>query len=371
MARRSNGEGSITTTIRNGKTYYRGSVTVGLDKNAKPIRKTFGSFKKSIVIDKMNDAKYESKNNILIDSNTSFGDLFRRWIFDYKKIEVSDNTFAEYEVMYRLRVKPHEIANKKVSQITLDDLQRYFNSLQNDWTLNTIKKTYTKINSCFAFALLQGIVLRNLCPGVKLPKKTTDEEVENVFSKVEQDLIIKNLDLRSTVDCAILFTFYTGLRLGEVLAVKWSDIDEGILKVKEQYQKKVEIDRTGSRKLSYVFKELKTKGSKREIPLPEKLIKALNKMDKSYDLIFNINGNPLEPKRAPRRLKQICEKLNIKHRSFHSIRHSYATRLFELGVPAKTIQNLLGHSEIATTLDIYTHVMREKKIEVIGLLNEL
>lgn len=368
MARRANGEGSITTAIRNGKTYYKATITVGKDYKGNYIRKSFGSFKKSVVIEKMRETKYEFEHNMSIDSDMTLDSLFFKWIFDYKKIEVSDNTFAEYEVMYRLRIKPYQISNKKIAQITLDDLQMYFNSLQDDWTINTIKKTYTKINACFNFALLQGIIIKNLCLGVKLPKKI-EQEKENVFSKKEQEMLLNSLDLRSITDFVIFFTLYTGLRIGEVLAVKWSDIENNILKVKEQYQKKVEIDRFGVRRTTYVFKELKTKGSKREIPLPAKLVSALEELDKTYDLIFNTDGKPLEPKRVPRRLKQLCKKLNIPHRSFHSLRHSYATRLFEIGVPAKTIQTLLGHSEIATTLDIYTHVMREKKIEVIDMLN--
>ena len=67
----------------------------------------------------------------------------------------------------------------------------------------------------------------------------------------------------------------------------------------------------------------------------------------------------------------LCKKLNLEHRSFHSIRHSYATRLFELDIPIKTVQSLMGHSDMDTTMNIYTHVMQDKKMEIIDKLNNL
>ena len=65
------------------------------------------------------------------------------------------------------------------------------------------------------------------------------------------------------------------------------------------------------------------------------------------------------------------KKINIPDRTFHSIRHSYATRLFELNVPVKTVQHLLGHSTINTTMNIYTHVMEEQKTDEVQKLNKL
>ena len=90
------------------------------------------------------------------------------------------------------------------------------------------------------------------------------------------------------------------------------------------------------------------------------------------DLIFaNYLGKPIERKRPTRRINKICRDLGILERSYHAVRHTYATRLFDLVFPVKTVQVLLEHSEVATTLDIYTHVMEDKKIEAIEKLNSL
>ena len=367
--RRANGDGGISTTIRNGKKYYRGTVTIGYDSKGKQVRKTFGSYKKSVIIDKMNKAKYEVKTSSITSDHITFGNLFKTWIYDYKKIEVSNNTFYEYEASYRLRIEPYAIANKRVNTIQLHDLQRYFNDLQENFTANTIKKTYIQINSCFEFAMIQNIINKNYCKGVTL-QKVRKEQSTNVFTKEEQELIFNHLDKKNVVDNLIYFTFYTGLRLGEALGLKWEDIEDNILKVRRQYRRDVKII-DDKRELSYLFKDLKTEKSKREIPLPNKILNFLKTLEKTGELIFNDEGSPLEPKKPQRRITKICKDLEIPHRSFHAIRHSYATRLFELDVPIKTVQVLLGHSEISTTMDIYTHVMQDKKIEVINKLENL
>lgn len=370
MARRANGEGSITTTIRNGKTYYRGSITIGMDNKGKAIRKTFGSFKKTIVIDKMNTVKYESKNNIFSNSDITFGELFRTWILDFKRVEIGSKTLVKYETTYNLRIEPYSISNKAANKITLNDLQQYFNSLQENFSPATIKETYTHINSCFKFALLQGTIIRNYSQGVVLPKRKKENKLK-VFSRQEQDLIISSLDLRDIIDCMIYITFYTGLRLGEILGLRWSNIKDNILKVDQQYARTFTKTEDGKFHTKKELKNLKTKNSEREIPLPEKVIKVLDELDKTHDLIFSSNGKGLDHKKPQRRITKICKNLKIPHRSFHSIRHSYATRLFELDVPIKTVQVLMGHSDITTTMNIYTHVMQDKKMEVLDKLNTL
>lgn len=375
--KKTNGEGSIWTEERNGKTYYRGAITIGLDVYGKAIRKTVGSYKKTAVIEKLNVLRQKAKKTqITNNTNVTFGDVFHSWIYNFKKNEIQNNTFAEYEVCYRLRIITHSISRMKINMISLDMLQRYFNDLKRQgWSDNVIKKTYIKINSCFVFAEIHGIINKNYCKGViigKVQKKKDDQY--KVFSKEEQERIINALDLRNILDKVIYFTFYTGLRLGEVLAVKWENIHGNILSIKEQYQKDIIITKEGSRETTYIVKDiLKTPHSQREIPLPKKVMDLLDETLHLGDFIFSdTEGNPIEVKRVPRRLKKVCESLGIgTERSFHSIRHTYATRLFELGVPIKTIQTLLGHSDIQTTMNIYTHVMKEKKLEILDKLDTL
>ncbi len=363
--KKGNGEGSITVKTRNGKTYYCGAVTVGYDTQGKQVRKSFGSFKKAVVLDKMNKAKYENKYNILSNSDVRFGELYLEWLENYKKNEIGDNTISKYLTIYKLRIKDYSLNNLKVNKISLKDLQYYFNSLQEKYSPKTIKETYIRINAFLEFAVIQGIAVKNYCKGVKLQKIEKKTDKIKVFTKEEQERIIKHLNLNDIVDCVIFFTFYTGLRLGEVLGVKWENINGNMIDIKEQYGR---VTKNG---LSHEFRKLKTVNGLRTIPITDKVLKLLDTISKNHDLIFSINGRGLDHKRPQRRITKICKELGIPHRSFHSIRHSYATRLFELGVPVKTVQALMGHTDIATTMNIYTHVMKEAKIEALEKLNTL
>lgn len=373
--RRNKGEGSITTTTRNGKTYYKASVTIGYDANGKQIRKYFGSFKKSVVVDKINTVKYEAKTNSLSsDSAITLANLFRKWIHDYKRNEVQSNTFDEYLVCHQ-RLTQYPISNVRVSILTVDMMQQFFNSLQKDHSPNVIKKMKMRIKSCLHFAVEKGIILRNPCSGVILQKviKKKDDEFK-VFSQEEQELIIANLDFRNVVDRLIYVAFYTGLRLGEILALKWARIVAATIQVREQYQRETIFHEDGSKSYIYVMKDmLKTPHAERDVPIPPKIIKFLNSLERISDLVFcDENGNPFERKRPDRRIKTLCRKLGIDDsRTFHSVRHSYCTRLFEANAPIKTVQVLMGHSNVKITMNVYAHVMKEKKTEVVDVLEKI
>ncbi|WP_337742464.1 tyrosine-type recombinase/integrase [Fusobacterium gonidiaformans] len=374
--RRNKGEGSITVSIRNGKKYYRGYATIGYDAEGEAIRKYFGSFNKRIVLDKIRNAKYEAEKNMLSsNSKISFGDLFLKWIQEYKRNEVKNNTYDDYLTCYKLCIKPYPISNMKMSEINLDMLQQYFNSLKSIKSANGLKKVHMKVNSCFKFANSKEIITKNICKDVILPKiqKKKDDEYK-VFTREEQKRICEILDFNNPVDQVIYFTFYTGLRLGEVLAVRWERIKGNMYEVREQYQRDTIFLDDGSKKTIYVFTDLlKTPHAEREVPLPSIILEFLEKIKNEHSLVFcDWEGEPLERKKPDRRIKRLCKKLEIDDsRTFYSVRHSYCTRLFEANVPIKTVQVLMGHADVETTMNIYTHVMKDKKLEIIDVLNNI
>lgn len=88
-------------------------------------------------------------------------------------------------------------------------------------------------------------------------------------------------------------------------------------------------------------------------------------------VLCNKLGNIIDDKKPGRNLKSILKKLDIEPMKFHALRHTYATRLFEAGVAPKTVQHLMGHADIQTTMNIYTHVMKGEKIEAVDKINNL
>jgi integrase len=90
------------------------------------------------------------------------------------------------------------------------------------------------------------------------------------------------------------------------------------------------------------------------------------------DLVFpNEIGEPTDARNLTRSYKRVLDRAGIKYKKFHALRHTFATRLFERGVPLITVSKLLGHSDTSITADIYTHVMPEEKIKAIEKLNDL
>lgn len=379
MSKKSNGEGSIYVQKRNGKNYYTGQITVGLDSTGKQIRKSFSGYRKADVVEKMREAQfYVDKNIYSVSPDMSLSEFYKSWLETTKKPELAPRSYESYESLLRLKINTDPIARISVSKLTTIDLQGYVNRLiDNEISISGTKRALMMIKSCLNNAVDNNLLFKNPAIGVKIKddektKKAENKDKYKVFTKEEQGKIINVLDLSEVIDLLIYTAFASGLRLGEIIALKWSDFDGSGISVKRQLQYISKEDQEGKKYREKTITELKTANSYRYIPLPEKVCKELQKhrlnqiehklrIGKEYidtELIFaDAIGQPVERKRPGRRVAKLCKLLKLKHRSFHSVRHTYCTRLFESGVPIKTVQVLMGHSESATTMDIYTHVM--------------
>ena len=198
--------------------------------------------------------------------------------------------------------------------------------------------------------------------------------------------MISILNLEDVVEQMIYLDFFTGLRRGELRGLKWKSFIDDRLRIYTQLQRKY-IFESGKRKIiKNSIETLKTEYSEREIPLPKFIAQFLKKikfdcMEKHMRLgipfteesyVFSDHMcKPIEEKRANRRVKSLCKKLGIEERPQHSVRHSYATRLFEQGVDIKTVQALMGHEDYQTTLDIYVHVMPETKQKAVEVFDTI
>lgn len=384
--KKKNGQGSLRTVKRKNGDYYIGTITLGFNEaTGKQERKTFGSYNQREVINKMNEAKYLATNNIYNPSDISFSDYFYDWIHIFKKPYVSSGTFRRYDTGYRMRIQNSNIANIRVKDLNLSRLQKYFNDLKGTYSNYIIKETKQMISSCLETAVDDNLIIKNPCKGVIIDTYIPENNYK-VFSPAQQESIIKYLDFENTLDLAIYIDFCTGLRLGELCALEWSDLINDELHIQRQYKRKYFYKNDGSRSSKLAIGELKTHSSKRTIPLPSLAIKKLklhqNNQLRLKSLLkddYNENnlilcddlGNYFDKKRIPRRLNKICRELDIPEMGIHVVRHTYATRLFEKGVPVKIVQKLLGHRDYQTTMNIYVHVMPENKKEAIKKLESV
>lgn len=389
-SKRANGEGSISKYIVNGvNKVWRASISIGSDENGKYIRKQFYGKTQKEVKEKLEEFKKQmSLGNLPSDDKLTLEHWYYTWLFDYRIKDLKPKSFEKYEGIYRNYIKGSTIGKIKLKDLRATHLQKHYNELIDIYNkpVSTVKSLNTRLKPCLAEAEKQGYIQKNYCKMVTLPKDNTTKEIK-VLSSDQQKLFIEAIKGHN-LEVLFLVALSTGLRLGEILGLKWSDIDfnTGTLTVNRTIQRVTQIDRNGNRESKVIEQLPKTKNSIRTIPIPKNILIKLkdhrleqntNRL-KLGNLYFNSDyvfcdklGYPIDDKRPARNLKSILTKLDIEPIKFHGLRHTYATRLFEANVPPKTVQVLMGHSDISITLDIYTHVMEDTKLEAVEKLNEI
>ena len=398
MKRNVDGLGTISYVMRNDKKYWTGRVTIGYDLQGKQIRRSFSSYKQSEVTEKMKTALAEKGSNVAgvtEGGEARLGTMLKYWIFNIKIKEIKSTTIARYDQILRLRIAPYAIANVKIKDVTILLLQNFVNLLleEDGVTQNMVKDTLNLLKNFLDYAVVIGALPTNPARLVKIaktkstPKSEEKNTVYRIFSATEQQQILNFLNLDDVIEQMIFIDFFTGLRRNELRGLKWKNYSDGKLRIEQQIRRSYTFEKSGKKTLNKnVEKDLKTTNSFREIPLPSSANALMKKIrveciakhlsagvpfnDESY-VFCDFYCKPIEEKRTNRRIKAICKKLGIEERPLHSIRHSYATRLFEKKVDIKTVQHLMGHSDFKTTLNIYTHVMPEVKADAVKLLDDI
>jgi len=385
--KKSNGEGTIYKQKKNGKIYYRGQITIGYDPKGNLKRKSFSGANKKEVLKRMNEFQYNINTGQMTDNeDITLQEWYHRYLFDFRINDLKPASFERYETVYRVYIKKSNIGKMKIKDIQMIHLQKYFNSLLKEKPASLVNNIKKYLSIAMKEAERQNYIIKNHCSNIKLPRAEKKNDF-SVFTKSEQN---KFLEVIKGHKFEVLYKLDlgTGLRLGEIIALKWTDIDfiNGTLKVNKSLRRITFIDENGNRENKITEQTPKTENSIRTVPIPENIIKQLKSYRKEQleyiitikdiyndlDLIFcDKIGNPHDPKKISRNFKSILKKHDLREIKFHSIRHTYATRLFEAGVPIKTVQVLLGHSDITTTMNIYTHVMKEEKSKAAESINNL
>ncbi|WML35672.1 site-specific integrase [Clostridium sp. OS1-26] len=385
---KANGEGTIYKYEKNGKTYYRGMLTIGYDEDGKLIRKSFNGSKKQEVVNKM--AEYKTKSNAGLlpsDDKITLQQWFYTWLFDFRINDLKPSSLERYEGIYRNYIKDTQIGKKKLSDLRAADIQMYYNSLsESNKTADTIKMINKNLKTCLNEALKQGLITKNYCTLVTLPKVEKKDEI-TVFSVEEQKSLINYLE-GHRLKMLLAMALGTGMRQGELLGLKWSDIafDNNTVSINKSIKLVYVVTKNGSRESKIIEQTPKTKNSIRTIPVPSKVMDELKQYKEfqnqekinNKDLYLDNNivfatelGAYLDSRYLTKRYTSILKKADIPYKKFHSLRHTYCTRLFEAGIPIKIVQMLMGHGDIKTTMNIYTHVMPDEKIKAVEKINNL
>lgn len=298
------------------------------------------------------------------------GMTLRRWMQQYllgeRFAHLKPRSRQIYQATFERHIAPF-LGAADLGQITTADVHQLI-ALLNRKKLapNTVAGILRLLSSVLRAAQEEGLIRRNPCSKVVLHQPPRDEQ--RVLSVREQEQL-KSAAL-STGNFAALLALYTGLRLGEICALQWNDVDwaRGMLTVRHTAQRlKSAAD---SAHTEVVIGPPKSIKSRRAIPLPAFLLKKLEELRASADSAYVLGKGerPAEPRSIQRQFVKLIQPLDMPGVHFHTLRHTFATRLLELGIDVKTVSVLLGHSSTRITLEFYAHSLLDQQREAMDRL---
>lgn len=298
------------------------------------------------------------------------------WLENYVQPSVKRRTYTRYKEIVEKHIVPR-LGECRLCEITPYVLQCYVTELLKNGNLktgeglsaNSVNSIITVIQSTLKTAHLLGAI--DEYEGNKIKRPRTSEKRIECFSLSEQKRIEQYIKSReSTRLFGVLLSLYTGLRIGELLALEWSDIDmsKGELRV----SKTCHYGKNESGSFVRITDAPKTPSSIRTIPIPKQLMPHLlevKKKSQSTHLVSN-GENPISVRSYQCSFSVLLKKLSIPHRGFHALRHTFATRALECGMDIKTLSEILGHKNPNVTLNRYAHSFMEHKKEMMNKLGE-
>lgn len=341
---------------------------------------------------KIKSLTYELDHNVKDNKNT-FGTFFTQWLFDIKFIEIKPSTKMKYENLYRNHIKDSYISDIKLKELTSKDIQVYYGKLiKSGKSVTLVKAIHKLIAPCIRYAYNNDFIIKDFTGALVLPKETEKDKLNKKntvipFTKEEHKHFIKGIK-GNKFEVLFITALNSGLREGELLALTWNDINfkDKYINVNKNLGVVTEVSENGRGKSTLEVQTPKTNKGKRKVNIPDFLITILKQHKKNqskirlklankynnHNLVFcDEYGNYLNKDKITYQYKKILKENKITDRKFHDLRHTYATRLFELGESPKTVQELLGHSDISITLNTYTHVLEDIKENAASKLNDL
>lgn len=326
--------------------------------------KSFSTEKESQ--DFLTSIQYQKGNDLFIQNNgIPLNKLMRENAI--KKLDmnlIGERTYSRIiETIKKIEETPLSIKN--INDITSVEIQNYLNSLKN-YSDSTIKKIKEQFSQTFREAINKGYILKNPMLDVIRPRSTKKRKVVRALEIEEQQKLTDYLMSIPISDepykVAYLIEMYLGLRIGEVLALRNTDIN--------LHKNLISVNKTLSTDKNHkviMGNSTKTYAGIREVPIPSfirnEIVSQMRLAENNRDkqLFLTPNGEYVRPNNANRKLKELLEKMNITDITSHSLRHTYGTRCIEAGMRAVALQRLMGHTDVAITLNTYTSVFNKYK----------
>ena len=363
MAKRGNGEGSIYEHKRNGKKVgYRGSYTVYTADG--PKRRYVTGKTRQEVRQKLTKAMADRDGGLVFDAGIlTVGEYLTRWLEDSVKGTVRTSTYETTGHMVRPHLVP-ALGRMKLKDLSPTHVRSFYREkLDSGLSPATVRKMHSVLNKALKQVMLDGLIPRNVCEAVKPPKV---ERKEITPLDQEQARALLEAAAGDRLEALYVLAIHTGMREGELLGLKWEDVDleKRVLRLRRA------LIREGGK---VTLGDLKTPKSRRSVRLTcaavdalrshlERQLEEIERMGSLYQpggLVFATeSGSLINPSNLRNRsFKPLLKRTQLPDICFHDLRHTCATLLLSQGTHPKLVQELLGHATIAMTLDTYSHFL--------------
>lgn len=310
---------------------------------------------------------------------TTVSEWFDTYMTEYKENAVKEVSTYAYRSVFKTHVAP-AIGDRQLHSVRPSQLQKILNGIkEGGYSNETIQFVNQIMHQMFKQAVKEGIILRNPCEGVTTPKGKPREPHTALTVDQQARFTAWLLDEDQLLNPFVKMMLYTGMRCGEVCALQWQDVDlkKNVIHVRHTLHW---LKGKGS-----VLTTPKTKCSIRDIPLQPQARRILKK-ERSRLLSDSVNAfsgetfvfhdgdmKPIQYNRVNRYVSRISEQIQKQDPTFpavttHVMRHTFATRAIENGMPPQVLKSILGHSSLAMTMDLYSHVLPDQKAEYMDMI---
>jgi integrase len=372
MGRRGNGEGSIT---RRKDGLYMARYTVQTPTGKK--RKALYGKTRQEVAEKLTRAMADRDGGLIFDAdNMKVGEYLERWLVDSVLDTVRPTTYERYEQIVRIHIRPALGAMKLKNLAPVHVRGLYREKLQAGLSARTVQYIHVTLHKALKQAVQDGLIPRNTTEAVK-PPQVRREEIRPLSA--EQVKVLLETACGDRLEALFVLAIHTGLRQGELLGLKWEDVDleDGTLRVRRTL---------ATAKGGPVLMAPKTKSSRRSVKLTQGAMDALRSHLKGQlqeidgagslwqenGLVFASEIGEFLDRRylTSRRFKALLERAQLPEIRFHDLRHTCATLLLSSNVNPKIVSEMLGHATIAITLDTYSHVLPNMRDQAAAAMEE-
>lgn len=366
--------GSVKKDLKNGTYYF--VIDIGIQPNGKRKQKRKRGFrKKEDAKAALNEVISElNKGTFIEPSKMLFSEVSIEWL-ECRKREIRYSTYKTYNQVLDTHILPY-LGNVKISKIN----QRLLNSFINEqyekgYSKNYIAKQIAVLKLIFNFAVEESYLKHN--PAKKLKKHEEKNTVTSVWTEAAAKTFLATART-SPYYAVYLIALATGLRKGEILGMRWDAVDFENSRI---YVKQI-LTNDGKR----LEIGAKTENSLRSVEVSQNIMEELKSIKQKFNdkerlikgafsennlVISSSKGTPINPRNIGRNMDLLIQKAGLPRITFHCLRHTHATLLMEKGINMKVVSERLGHADIRTTMNRYTHVgqtLQKEAAEMMGSL---